>query len=155
MPKILKILTVPKAGKHLRKLAANVEAGTISTPQFKRLVQDMERTMLAKDGIGLAAPQVGVPYRLALINSKDGPICLINPVITKKSILTEVGEEGCFSVPNFYGMVKRYKTVTCNYTDIDGKQKSLEAKGLMARGVQHELDHLDGVLFIDKLEPKK
>ncbi len=155
MPKILKILTLPKDGNKLRLKSLNVDINDVSTPQFKRLIADMIRTMQIKDGIGLAAPQIGQQIRLVIINTKEGPLGLVNPELIKKSIVKEVAEEGCLSVPGVWGAVKRHKSVVCAYTDLNGEPRKLVGSGLMARAIQHELDHLDGELFIDKLEPGK
>jgi len=110
----------------------------------------MKKLMLESDGVGLAAPQIGKNIRLCVINAKEGPICLINPKITKKSWTKEWGEEGCLSIPNVFGQVKRHKKITCQYFNLSGKVLKLSAEGLLARVIQHEVDHLDGVLFIDK-----
>jgi peptide deformylase len=109
--------------------------------------------MEAERGIGLAAPQVGWGVRL-LLASPDGdrtkPIVLINPEIVKKSG-SEWGEEGCLSFPGIYGDVLRAKKVTVRATDLDGKAIELEAEDLFARVLQHEIDHLDGILFVTKM----
>lgn len=112
----------------------------------------MTKTMLKTDGVGLAAPQIGKNIRLAVINSKDGVFCLINPKLTKKSWAHELAQEGCLSIPGVFGQVKRHKKISLIYYDGDGKKIKLTATGLMARVIQHEIDHLDGVLFIDKAE---
>lgn len=155
MAKVLKILTLPKDNKFLRQKCADVTLGLIKTAEFKRFISDMTRTMEVKDGIGLAAPQIGKSIRVALINTKEGPVCLVNPKIVKKSLAKESAEEGCLSIPNLFGQVKRHKALICDYIDMNGNQARFEAKGLMARAVQHELDHLDGILFIDKVVPRK
>ena len=110
----------------------------------------MAKTMLKTDGVGLAAPQIGKNIRLAVINSKDGVFCLINPKFTKKSWAREIGQEGCLSIPGVFGKVKRHKKISLTYTDKDGKKTKMTAIGMMARVIQHEIDHLDGILFIDK-----
>ena len=111
--------------------------------------------MLEKDGVGLAAPQTGKNIRLCVVNTKEGPICLINPEITKKSWKKEWAEEGCLSIPSIFGQVRRHKNITCKYIDKDKKIIKLDADGLLARVIQHEIDHLDGVLFIDKAKDIK
>lgn len=148
MPKLLKIYTNPDP--LLRKRSQEIKTEIISQKKYKLLCDDMVNTMLKKDGVGLAAPQIGKNIRLIAINLKNGPICLFNPVITKKSWRQEWGEEGCLSVPLVYGKVKRHVRTLCEYFDETGTMKKLEANGLMARVLQHEIDHLDGVLFIDK-----
>jgi peptide deformylase len=104
-------------------------------------------------GIGLAAPQVGLPHRILVMDDgQGGAQALINPEIeTRSGTVRE--EEGCLSLPGIFGVVERSKTITVRAMDSDGKAVSLEATGLKARIVQHELDHLDGVLFIDRLPP--
>lgn len=106
--------------------------------------------MARSDGVGLAAPQIGQNIALAVINSKDGAFCLINPKIIKKSWARELGQEGCLSVPGIFGKVRRHKKITLIYLDREGKKIKLTAQGLMARVLQHEIDHLNGILFIDK-----
>jgi len=148
MPKILEIITHPN--EMLRNKSKKVDIDSLGTKKFRSLLSDMIETMFKKDGIGLAAPQIGKNIRVLIINTKDGPKILINPEIIKKSILKEVGEEGCLSVPGYYGKVKRHKKIICTYTSEDNLKKRIEASGLMARVIQHEIDHLDGVLFIDR-----
>ncbi len=148
MSEILNIIINPNP--ILRKKSEEIKIEDLNNQDLQKLMQDMAPTMLEKDGVGLAAPQIGKNIRLIVINTKDGPQYFINPKIIKKSILKEWGEEGCLSVPDVFGMVKRSKKVYCEYFDIKGEKKSIEALGLMARILQHEIDHLDGILFIDK-----
>jgi peptide deformylase len=123
------------------------------TAEIKRIIADMTETMWHQVGIGLAAPQVGLPYRILVMDDgKGGAQALINPEIESRSG-TVREEEGCLSLPGVFGVVERSKTITVNAMDADGKPVSLEATALKARIVQHELDHLDGVLFIDRLPP--
>ena len=147
MIKILKIITNPN--KILRKKSKNISLDNIKNKAFQELLDNMLETMLKKDGVGLAAPQIGQNIRLFVINTKNGPEFFINPVITKKSWTKEIAEEGCLSVPNFFGKVKRHRQIICEYTNRHGAKKKIEASGLMARVIQHENDHLDGILFID------
>lgn len=154
MAKILKILKLPNDEAKLRQLSVPIDSADLLTPKFKVLLDNMVRTMIAKDGIGLAAPQIGQFVRLAVINTKSGPVCLINPEITKKSLTKVLDEEGCLSIPGYYAKVSRYKSVTCKFTSHTGQESKIEASGLLARAIQHELDHLNGVLFIDKMEKK-
>lgn len=123
------------------------------TAEIERIVADMTETMWHQVGIGLAATQVGLPYRILVMDDgKGGAQALINPVIESRSG-TIREEEGCLSLPGVFGVVERSKTISVKAVDADGKPVSLEATGLKARIVQHELDHLDGVLFIDRLPP--
>ena len=149
MPKILPIITYPD--KELRQKCKEVKK---INDKIRRLIANMERTMLEKDGIGLAAPQVGCDIRVIIVNTKDGPMHFINPAITKKSWGKETAEEGCLSIPNFFGPVKRSKSVNVIYLDKENKKKHLKAEGLFARVIQQEVDHLNGVLFIDYLKKK-
>lgn len=145
---ILKIITLPDP--ILRKKAKSINLKTANFRELKNLVSSMAKTMIKTDGVGLAAPQIGKSIRLAVINSQDGPFCLINPEIIKKSWARELDQEGCLSVPGVFGKVKRHKKITLIYHDLAGKKVKLTAQGLMARVIQHEIDHLEGILFIDK-----
>lgn len=117
--------------------------------KLHRLLKDMAETMYAADGVGLAAPQVGVSKRIVVIDVGEGLLEMINPVIVKKEG-SVIGGEGCLSVPDYEGEVERAEYVECEFTDLNGKRLLLQTDGLLAIAVQHELDHLDGVLFIDK-----
>ncbi|HVW92785.1 MAG TPA: peptide deformylase [Devosia sp.] len=126
----------------------------------KKLARDMLDTMYAAPGIGLAAPQVGEMKRMVVMDlAKEGedpdPIVMINPEILKFSEETEISEEGCLSIPELYYEVERPAQITVRYTDLDGKIVEREAKERLAVCVQHELDHLDGVLYIDYLSRLK
>lgn len=153
MSTLLKIITNPNP--ILRKKSKKLSAEEIKSKEMQKLCADMAKTMLAKDGVGLAAPQVGKNIRLCVINTKNGVQCLINPKITKKSWAKEWGEEGCLSFPGLFGEVRRHKKIICEYVDKNKKIIKLEADGLLARVIQHETDHLDGVLFIDKAKNLK
>lgn len=121
--------------------------------KLQRLLKDMAETMYAEDGVGLAAPQIGVLKRMVVIDVGDelGLLELINPVITKREG-SVISGEGCLSVPDFEGEVERAETVECEFTDRTGQRMVLNASGLLAICIQHELDHLDGVLFVDKAQ---
>ncbi len=118
----------------------------------RSVLTDMSETMYLRDGIGLAANQVGVTKRLVVIDIGDGLIQLINPVIVN-SRGEQVGQEGCLSIPNIWGMVKRPEEVTVKAYNEKGKKVEIKGEGLLARALCHEIDHLDGVLFIHKAEP--
>ncbi len=148
MANILDIITNPNP--ILRKRSGEVPDDKIRNADLTSFCADMAITMEKKDGVGLAAPQVGKNIRVITVATKDGTVCLINPVFTKKSLSKEWGQEGCLSVPRTFGDVKRHRQATCRFTDSEGNEKTIEAKGLMARILQHEIDHLDGILFIDK-----
>jgi peptide deformylase len=148
MPKILKIVTNPNP--LLRKISRNVDAKTIASQEFKNFCASLVTTMVKKDGVGLAAPQTGKNIRVFTVDTKDGPIIFINPKILKKSWAKEWSEEGCLSVPQVFGKVKRSNKIVCEYIDRNGAKKKIMANGLLAFVMQHENDHLDGILFIDK-----
>lgn len=118
--------------------------------RIKTLIDDMLETMYENEGVGLAAPQVGVLRRVIVIDIGEGPIKLINP-----EILYQEGEnidvEGCLSVPNKSGTVKRPEKVKVKYLDENGEEKTIEGSGLLAKALCHEIDHLNGILFVDKI----
>ncbi len=116
------------------------------------IIDDMVDTMYDRDGVGLAAPQIGILKRLVVIDvDNENLYKMINPKIIKSSG-EAVDEEGCLSVPETRGNVVRPSNVTVEYTDVNGELKVLEGEGLLARCICHELDHLDGILFIDKIK---
>lgn len=138
----------------LRKKAASVKEVTDTE---RRLVEDMIETMKVSDGVGLAANQVGILKRIFVFNpSTEGwrADALINPVILKRRGC-EGKEEGCLSLPGVNGVVRRSTYLVVEGLDIKGKPVCYEAKGLLARVFQHEMDHLDGIVFIDRLNPIK
>jgi peptide deformylase len=121
-----------------------------SDSKIKKLIPQMMATMKEENGVGLAAPQVGENIRMFVVNHKEKEMVFINPVIVKKSLIKEWGEEGCLSIPGKFGEVKRSKRVAVEYLNEGGVKQSLKAHGLLSRIIQHEIDHLDGILFIDK-----
>lgn len=123
--------------------------------EVRRLIDAMFETMDANKGVGLAANQVGVARRVAVIDAEGHRIVLVNPRLTATGATKEAEEEGCLSVPDIFAEVTRPIQVTLEALDRDGARYSLEADGLLARAIQHEIDHLDGVLFIDHLGPMK
>jgi peptide deformylase len=149
---ILNILHYPDP--RLRHVARPVEA---VDDQVRRLVADMLETMYAAPGIGLAATQVNIGQRIVTIDiseERNRPLALINPEIIERQGDEEM-EEGCLSVPGVYESVRRAERVRVRALDRDGKAFELEASGLLAVCIQHELDHLDGKLFVDHLSPLK
>lgn len=158
MPKELSIITHPDP--RLRLKSTPVGETEIKSETMQRLLSDMEETMLKKDGAGLAAPQIGQSIRLIVIHHEDKTIFLINPEISGKSWARETEEEGCLSVLNeqgeiIYAPVERYKRVTCVYLDEKGQKQKIRAEKILARILQHEIDHLDGILFIDRIAQSK
>ncbi len=154
MPKQLKILLNPNPT--LRKKSLALETTEILKPEFQSLLTDMAETMTKKDGAGLAAPQIGKNIRVVVIHHDNKTLFLINPQITKKSWAKEIEEEGCLSVLDdkgeiIYAPVERHKKVNCLYFDAKGQKQKIQAEKLLARVIQHEVDHLDGILFIDKI----
>jgi len=150
-----KILTEPDP--ILRKKCEPLEKVDSET---KKLMDDMLETMYAAPGIGLAAIQVGILKRLVVIDiSKDEekkkPLFLINPQIIHQSKKTSVYEEGCLSLPGQFAEIERPAECTIKYIDYNGKKKDLKSDGLLATCIQHEVDHLNGILFIDYLSKLK
>lgn len=123
------------------------------TPEIKELVKDMIETLLKgeQEGVGLAAPQVGVSKRIFIARTENGLAIFINPKIIKKSRGIQTLEEGCLSLPGIYLKIKRAKLLELEALDIAGKKINIKAEGFFARILQHEMDHLDGVLIIDRV----
>ena len=134
----------------LRQKAKRVSAIDSS---IQRLIDDMVETMQQANGVGLAAPQVGVSLRVVVVQmpGEEAPIAIINPKIVKRAGKREV-TEGCLSVPGYAGEIKRSISVTVKGQDRQGKVIRLKATGLMAEALEHELDHLNGILYIDHLD---
>lgn len=135
----------------LKKKSRDVE---VIDEKLQTLIDDMIETMHKYNGVGLAAVQVGVLKRVVVIDLYDdkGPIVLINPVILKTKGAEEV-DEGCLSFPNQFAKVVRPTEVTAGYTDREGKRKKVKAKDLLAQAICHEVDHLNGEVFVDKIIP--
>jgi peptide deformylase len=121
------------------------------TRQVRRLARDMLETMYAAPGVGLAAPQVGARQRVIVVDAGEGPIMLVNPQI-KAAEGEQIGLEGCLSLPDLVGEVRRAEWVVVSGLDLSGKPITVEGEGLLARALQHEVDHLDGLLFIARVE---
>ena len=132
----------------LRERARDVET---FDDALARLADDMIQTMHEAPGVGLAAPQVGRSIRLIVFDIGEGPTALVNPVLSGHQG-EQVGEEGCLSIPGLYFPVKRAMTVACEAVDVRGKAVRIEGEELLARVFQHEVDHIDGVLFVDRLD---
>ena len=140
------ILEIKKAGNPvLKEVCQPVER---IDNKIKRLLDDMAETMYNAEGVGLAAPQVGLAIRVVVIDVGEGLIELINPVIVEKEGCV-IDTEGCLSIPNIFGEVERAEKVTVEFFNRRGKKQRMTGTGLLARCFQHELDHLEGVLFID------
>ena len=152
---IKKILTEPN--KILRQVSKKVQK---VGEEERRLMDDMLDTMYAANGIGLAAVQVGIPKRIIVMDvSKDvenkDPMYFVNPVIQQNAKNKSTYEEGCLSVPDQYAEIERPSKCEIEYLDYNGEKKLLKAEGLLATCIQHEMDHLEGILFIDYLSKLK
>ena len=149
------ILTEPN--KLLRQISKPVEKVGV---EERKLMDDMLETMYAANGIGLAAIQIGIPKRIIVMDiskdkNKKEPLYFVNPVIKNKDELKSTYEEGCLSVPNQFAEIDRPKNCEVEYLNYDGEKKFLKAEGLLATCIQHEMDHLEGILFIDYLSKLK
>ena len=152
---IKEILTEPN--KVLRQVSKPVDR---VTKEEQKLMDDMLDTMYHANGIGLAAIQIGIPKRIIVmdISKKDeekNPMYFVNPVIKNKNVDLSTYEEGCLSVPNQFAEVDRPATCEVEYLNYNGEKKILKANGLLATCIQHEMDHLEGILFIDYLSKLK
>lgn len=141
--------------KVLRSVAREVRE---ITDEVRTLSKDMIETMGNARGVGLAANQVGVPLRIITLETgsekESAPVVVVNPEIVELKA-EQVGEEGCLSVPGFYETIKRAQKAVVKGTSLEGKEFHIECEGLLARAFQHEIDHLNGILFIDYLSPVK
>ncbi len=146
----LEIVTVPDP-----ILLSKAQAVPRVSRRVRRLARDMLETMVAASGVGLAAPQVGISKRVIVVDVGENPIVLVNPAIAAAEG-EQVGLEGCLSVPDLVGEVRRAAWVAVNGLNLQGKPVTVEGEGLLARALQHEVDHLDGILFIARLtEPTR
>ncbi len=141
----------------LRKKSATLEK---VDNELRELLDDMLETMYAAPGIGLAGVQIGILKRLIVIDvskekEKKNPLFLVNPKIISKSSNTSVYEEGCLSLPGYFAEIERPAECQIEYIDYNGKKKEMKANGLLATCIQHEVDHLNGILFIDYLSKLK
>ena len=155
----MSILKVARMGHPvLRRAARPLEKADIRNPAVQKFIDDMIETMYEYHGVGLAAPQVHEGLRLFVAMLEDEPgdesdaLVVINPEITPNSSATEEGWEGCLSIPDIRGMVPRHTDITVKALDRNGKAMELRLRGFPARVAQHETDHLDGVLFFDRMK---
>ncbi len=145
--------------RRLRRVAEAI--ANPESPQVQRLIEDLMGMMQKKDGVGIAAPQLAVPQRLFIVASRPNPrypdapemepTAMINPCLVDRSEAEELGWEGCLSVPNRRGQVLRARSIQVEYVDRGGNLTRSHFQGFIARIFQHELDHLDGILFIDRV----
>lgn len=160
------VRTVLRLGDpRLRQRSLEVGEAQYGTPELQALIDDLRDTMAARDGAGLAAPQIGVPLRVVLYGITANPrypeappipeTVLINPVLTPMGDATQLGWEGCLSVPGLRGLVQRHQRLQVAWRDPAGGHHQQEVEGFHARVVQHECDHLDGLLFVDRLQDSR
>jgi peptide deformylase len=150
------LLNIETLGAEVLRIPA-VEVAEVDD-DLRRLIDDMFETMYKAEGVGLAAPQVGVSRRVIVVDVHDEglePFALVNPRLVEASKETEKGEEGCLSIPGLTAAVERAAHVAVEGLDRDGNPLRVEGGGLLARCLQHEIDHLDGVLFLDRVSPLK
>ena len=145
----LHVLTNPN--DKLREISEEVDVSVIKDDEIQELIEDMIETMHLENGVGIAAPQVGIHRRIIIADIGKGPVAFVNPKIVSKSLKKNKSEEGCLSVPGVFGIVKRHKKVKVKALDREGKEVIIKADHLAAIIFQHEIDHLDGILFIDKI----
>jgi peptide deformylase len=156
-----KLLPIKYLGEDiLRKKAKRVEPEEIKTDKFQRLIEDMKYTMLEEDGAALAAPQVGVLKKLFVVNApyytnEDKILVMINPELKKLSNKLKKGFDGCVSIPGFLGFTRRPKKLRVDYLDGEGQEDAKIYTGIMARTIHHENDHLEGVLWLDRVDDMK
>ena len=136
----------------LRERSRELLVEEITTPEFQKYLDELIETMFRSDGVGIASPQVGKNIRAIVVNSAQGPVCWMNPEILKKSEAMIDSEEGCLSVPGKFGLVKRHKRIRMRTLNRHGRREEFDLKEFPAIVMQHEVDHLDGILFIDKAE---
>ncbi len=149
----------------LRQPSDAVAEALFGSPELEDLIDDLRITMAERDGAGLAAPQIGVPLRVVIYGITANPrypqappipeTVLINPVLTPIGEACEPGWEGCLSVPGLRGQVRRWQRLQVTWRDADGRHRERVVEGFHARVVQHECDHLDGLLFVDHLEDSR
>ena len=149
MSETYEVLTYKSAS--VRERSLEVPADEITTKEFQDYLDKLIKTMHVEDGIGIASPQAGINKRVFIAHIKHQDMAFINPEITKTSEATVITEEGCLSVPHVFGNVIRSKKVTITALDRHGRKMEFELKNTEAVIVQHENDHLDGVLFVDKM----
>ncbi len=147
----MRIFTHPSPA--LKQRAADVEG--VSRVELQKLVDQMARTMYDTHGVGLAATQLGIMKRILVYDVDDELVVLCNPRLVHLSDETVTEEEGCLSLPGIALPIERSTTVRCEATDIDGQEVTITAEGLLARVLQHELDHLEGTLIIDRATPEQ
>ena len=166
MPKVLKIREL--GDKVLRAKAKSVSVTRLKSKVFQCLIDDLVKTCDAKDGVGIAAPQVGAGERVFILWSQSnkryksagrrmpklGPIAIINPKIISKSKKVEKSFEGCLSIPGIRGLVPRHRSIDVSFTTREGEKVKVRMEKFVARIFQHEYDHLEGIVFLDRTDPR-
>jgi peptide deformylase len=147
----MKILEYPN--EVLRKNCEEIKDPT--SVEIKQLILDMTQTLRANDGLGLAAPQVGKNLQICVIEIENELFVLINPEIKSLSKEKITSQEGCLSLPNKFLNINRHKRIKVKATDTNGKKQIIRARGLLARVIQHEIDHLNGVLIVDRVNEEE
>ncbi|GJD23342.1 peptide deformylase [Rivularia sp. IAM M-261] len=157
-------LSIIKLGNPLLR-QSSYEINNVKDTRIQKLIDDLMKTLTETNGVGIAAPQVAINYRLFIVASRPNPrypnaplmepIAMINPKIIEHSVETVKGWEGCLSVPGIRGLVPRYQSITVEYTDVTGDSKNVKLVDFVARIFQHEYDHLDGIVFLDRVESTK
>jgi peptide deformylase len=150
MKDLFSIVTHPAPS--LRERSVEVDPTDITTPEFQAYLDKLTHTMIVKDGVGIASPQVGINKRVIVVMMNGKTECYINPEILKVSEAMIEDEEGCLSVPGIYGMVDRHKRIRVRATTRHGRTQEFDLHAFPAIVFQHEIDHLNGVLFIDKMK---
>ena len=136
----------------LRKVSSPVPLKAVATSTMLGLIDTLKATMKKENGVGIAAPQVGIHERVIIAETKDGPTAFINPEIVETSFKMVESEEGCLSVPGVWGIVQRHRSVKVKALNEKAEEVTMKANGLLAIIFQHEIDHLNGILFIDRAE---
>lgn len=143
------VLTNPNPD--LRGRSKEIQIEEIKSPRVKQLIADLKATMVVENGVGIAAPQTGVAERLIVVETKEGAQAFINPRIVRKSFRKIDSEEGCLSVPGIFGIVRRHRSVVVEAHNEEAQPVTIRATHFPSAMFQHEIDHLDGILFIDKV----
>lgn len=146
---MLTVLTHPD--NRLRTISDPVAKDDLASAKTQTFIDHLVEALHEYDGVGIAAPQVGIAKRVIVVQTKTGPEVFVNPKILSKSLRVIESEEGCLSVPEVFGTVKRHKSVKVRALNRKGEKIQLKASGFEAVIFQHEIDHLDGILFIDKV----
>ncbi|MBU4315555.1 peptide deformylase [Patescibacteria group bacterium] len=144
----LEVLTMPN--NFLREVSQEITQEQLKQKDVQNFFDNMIDTMFTDNGVGIAAPQVGKHWRVIVVTRDNGPEIFVNPEITRKSFKKVKGEEGCLSVPESLGIVQRYKSISVKALDRNGKKIKINTDEFDSIIFQHEIDHLDGILFIDR-----